>query len=152
MIISDAGSGSGSGILTKTLTSASVAGRTVRTCDGVFVCLSLCLFVQCCRSLVRHCFRLATSPCSPPTIVYAFHLCRPVMWTTRAEREWLATFCFDYLKVQGTPGQQIQTWLRAKATEFVAQFPARSAESHSSLVKVRDFPMFIPRIVTDPSP
>lgn len=47
-------------------------------------------------------------------------------WTSDPEEAWLTERIPERLKVKQTPGQQIETWLRSTATEFLKRFPARA--------------------------
>ena len=70
------------------------------------------------------------------------------MWTTPDELAWLHKRIPDHLKVQAAPGQQIETWLRSTAAEFVAQFPGRSCESHKAITNVCAFTLLVLQILT----
>ena len=59
------------------------------------------------------------------------------MWTTPAERTWLSDLFPSYREVKEAPGQQIQTWLRAMATKFLAAFPSHSIQDPKVFVAVR---------------
>ena len=66
------------------------------------------------------------------------------MWTTESEFSWLSDRIPERLKVKCKPGQQIETWLCATATEFTTVFPARKDLGEKKLVDVSPSPLRLP--------
>lgn len=58
------------------------------------------------------------------------------MWTSDEENAWLIARISEYQKIQKARGQQIQTWLRKTAPEFLEAFPGHILRDPDALVKV----------------
>lgn len=72
------------------------------------------------------------------------------MWTRVPEFSWLHECIPAYIKARDAPGQQVQTWLQQRASEFSVQFPTHSTMDEDKLVNVRISIPFIVYTVTDP--